>query len=228
MNKPIARGLIKKSTLKGGIMLFNRHNFSIASLCPKAEDRYIANGIHLTKDYTEVTNGHYLIRVNVPFKGESKEKIEHYPSLEGKEIKTDFPLDQSVIVDFETAKDIEKAIPKHKTLDILNHAIISTDSNDKETEFITYDLVRQKSIKSVNSGGRYPNTEAVLKPSEESNKTLIIGVNPEYLMKLGQQFKKMGCKNMKLEFQDKDHAIRISAITDEQQDVIALLMPMKI
>jgi len=114
-------------------MIYNRNNFSIASLCP-GDERYYINGIHFTPEHTEVTNGHYLARVSVPFSGRRlKEalnelpKVEHYePKDNGKEEFT-FPADACV--------EVERAIPKEKSLRQLNNAWITENTNKEEAEF---------------------------------------------------------------------------------------------
>ena len=42
--------------------VFNKNNFTINTLAP-GQSNYAKSNLHITHDFTEVTNGHYIIRV---------------------------------------------------------------------------------------------------------------------------------------------------------------------
>ena len=55
-------------------MIFNRKNFLVAAMAPGDKERG-NSGVHVTHKFTEVTNGHYAVRVAVPPNGEGKLEI---------------------------------------------------------------------------------------------------------------------------------------------------------
>jgi len=93
-------------------MIFNKTNFRIYSLAEK-EARYHLNGIHVTPDYTEVTNGHYLIRVDAPYKGKRKEALKDCPIVNKQAPVT---RECEFVIPTEAAREIEKNIPKERGL----------------------------------------------------------------------------------------------------------------
>jgi len=141
-------------------MIYNRNNLSIASLC-SGESRYYLDGVHFTPEHTEVTNGHYLVRVTTPFSGKTlKEtlndlpKVEHYePKNNGKEEFT-FPTDACV--------EVERAIPKGGYQSVLNNAWITKNTTEEEAEFVTYDLNTTRPVKARKIEGRWANSYAIM------------------------------------------------------------------
>lgn len=205
-------------------MIYNRNNFSIASLCPGDEGRYYINGIHFTPEHTEVTNGHYLARVSVPFTGKAlKEalndlpKVEHYePKNNGKEEFT-FPAKECI--------EVERTIPKERHLRQLNNAWITKNTTEEEAEFVTYDMNTTRPVKARKVEGRWPNTDMIM-PKDTPEMT--IGFNPEYMLKICQVFKKMKLNAIRLDLYGDKKAMRMVGKTEDGQEVIVLLMPMKI
>lgn len=204
-------------------MIYNRNNFSIASLC-SGESKYYLNGIHFTPEHTEVTNGHYLARVSVPFSGKSlKEalndlpKVEHYePKKEngnGEECFT-FPVGASI--------EVEKSIPKERDLRALNNAWITENTNKEEAEFVTTDLTTTRPIKARKIEGKWVNSDAIM-PKDKPEMTL--GFNPEYMFKICRLFQKMKLRQVRLDIYGEKKAMRMIGKTEEDQEVIVLLMP---
>ena len=96
----------KKETTK--VTVLNKHNLAIHKLAPK-ERVYYLNGIHVTDDFTEVTNGHYLVRVSTLREDMDEILNSHYgqpPTI--KPVET--------VIKAEDAKDIERSLPKEKGL----------------------------------------------------------------------------------------------------------------
>ena len=202
-------------------MIYNRNNFSIASLCP-GDERYYLNGIHFTPEHTEVTNGHYLARIAVPFSGKKlKEalndlpKVEHYePKNNGKEEFT-FPAKECA--------EVERVIPKAKYLKASNNTWITENTTKEEAEFATYDMSTKKPIKARKIEGRWVNSDAIM-PKEKPEMTL--GFNPEYMLKICQVFKKMKLRQVRLDLYGEKKTMRMIGKTEDDQEVIVLLMPM--
>ncbi len=202
-------------------MIYNRNNFAIAVLAPGAERHYL-DGIHITPEFTEVTNGHYLVRVSRPEGLEVADLPAVHEIMTGKKKgqKIDFILPASA------AKEIEKAIPKNGTIPILRNAWLGDNTNEEYIEFISTDLETHRPIKARKIEAKYPNTEAVL-PKTPPN--MSIGFNPDLMIKLCQQFKKMKINAVKLDLRGITEAMALSGQCPETlQKIEALLMPIKI
>jgi len=164
-------------------MIFNKTNFRIHSLAEK-EARYYLNGIHVTPDYTEVTNGHYLIRVDAPYKGKRKEALKDCPIVNEQS-----PIEKECefVIPADTAKEIEKNIPKERSLTQLNNAWVVEDKEETAT-FVTTDLETTKPVTFRKVDEKFPRTDAII--DDVSKKAPItIGFNAEYMMKICQQYK---------------------------------------
>lgn len=200
-------------------MLYNKNNFQIADLAPK-DARYYQNGVHITKNYTEVTNGHYAVRVSTP---KDKEKIvEEFPLLEGKkpvELK-----EGGCVISSTFAKAVGDAIPKNQDLPVLENTV-TVESGDDDVEFAVTDLEVTRFLRGKKLFGKFPNIDAAI-PKEDGK--FIISVNADYLIKILQQYKKMKIETVQLDFYGEDLAIKLSGTDkDKDQDCSAVLMPVK-
>ena len=204
---------------------FNRANFSIASLADE-DRRYL--GVLVTNEKTEVTNGHYLLRVTTP-----DLNPEDYPTGPNghKPIDKDFRC----ILSKDSAKQIEKAIPrgpKVGSLPILKNTWV-VDDNEETIGFVATDLDTWSPITARKVDGRWPNTDndSTIWPKDEP--VLEIGFNLEYLEKLCKEMKSIIGKSKsnplaKFTFYGSEKPVKIEADNlDTGQDVTALLMPCK-
>lgn len=207
-------------------MIYNRNNFSIVSLSPGSE-RYYLDGVHVTPDYTEVTNGHYLARVSVPFKGDSlKEALADLPEVEGHKPKKDNGngLETGFTFPAKAVVEVERSIPKNQRYaKRLENAWITENTTDEEAEFVSYDLETVRPVKAKKLEGRWPNTDMVM-PKDKPEMTL--GFNPDYMLRICQVFKKMKLKAVRLDLYGEKKAMRMIGKTEEDQEVIVILMPM--
>ena len=205
-------------------MIYNRNNFSIASLC-SGESRYYLNGVHFTPEHTEVTNGHYLVRVSAPFSGKSlKEALNDLPKVEHHEPKKENGNGEECFIFPATAcVEVERAIPKEKTLPQLNNAWITENTNKEEVEFVTYDMNTTRPVKAQKIEGKWVNSEAIM-PKDKPEMTL--GFNPEYMFKICKLFQKMKLRQVRLDIYGEKKAMRMIGKTEDDQEVIVLLMPM--
>lgn len=208
-------------------MLYNKHNFQIASLSP-GDQRYYLDGIFVTPDYTEVTNGHYLVRVTRP----EGLKVEDLPVIPDHKVKrfTKKERDEKedhFILPAAAAKEIEKAIPgKNGTMPILSNAWITNKTKGDQVEFITTDLETARPFLARKVEGKWPKTEAIW-PTEDPG--LTIGFNPDYMIKICQQFKKMDIRFVKLDLYGLTKSMQLSGKNlDKGQEIKAVLMPCKI
>ena len=202
-------------------MIYNRNNFSIHALCDKDRD-YL--GVHVTPEFTEVTNGRYLLRVSTPEVG--KEDLPEAPGHPRKELKEE---ERETIGSFtihkDAAKAVENMIPKEKYPIILDNTWLGMNTNEEQAEFISTDLevANSKIIRKID--GRWPKTDSVF-PSGEIESTL--GFDPDLMLKLCQQLKKMEVKYIKMDIRGENSPIELTGdINETSQKVKALLMPKK-
>ena len=202
------------------VSIYNKHNFGIAKLCSK-EDRYdVYNTIHLTKDFTEVTNGHYLVRIE-----SIKENPEDLPSRspDDKPIATD---KIEVLIPMDTATAIEKALPRNPSISVLKNAWLTGRSNEKATDIMTTDLESDRHFTIPKNGNRYATTEKIW--PEDKNKVISIGFNPDYMKKLCDIFTKQKLGVIKLSLYGTDAAMLLEGNNiDTGQKTKMLLMPKK-
>lgn len=196
-------------------MIYNKYNFSIRVLAGGGNPFY-GDSLHITKEYTEVTNGHYLVRVYIPVDN----NVDELPDC-GYDVAEDF---NGRVISTKLAKDVEDSIPKSCHIPILKNAWITKNTTDKKIEFCTNDLEVVKPIISNVEESKYANTEAVI-PKETPE--IDIGFDPDYMIKILQQFKKMGIDVVNLEIFGDDRAMKLNGETYEKQKIVAVLMPKK-
>ena len=203
-------------------MIFNKTNFRIYSLAEK-EARYHLNGIHVTPDYTEVTNGHYLIRVDAPYKGKRKEALKDCPIVNKQAPVT---RECEFVIPTEAAREIEKNIPKERGLTQLNNAWVVEDKEETAT-FLTTDLQTTKPVTFCKIGEKFPNTNAVI-DNVSKKAPITIGFNTEYMMKICQQYKKADIKCVSLSLFGLTKAMKLEGTSlNHDQTITTILMPMK-
>lgn len=202
-------------------VLLNKHNLEIAKLAPNQESRYTLNAIKVTADETATTNGHYLIRVTLP---KSKDTdLANYPNVAGdvESVECD-----GMLIPSKAAVEILKALPKERSMTILNHAKVGKDAEGNVRAMIT-DLATHRPMCHKAMVGQFPNIEAVMPLAEP---TLRIGVSADYLSKLlavAATYQERS-SFVELSFWDANKAMRIDAKDDVTgQHFVAILMPMR-
>ena len=121
-----AKGTAGESTPKQ-IGVINKFCLDLANLA--SDDRYYLNGIHFTSDFTEVTNGHYLVRITNP-------KIDPGDLPNGPNGSKVYTEQIETIIPAETAKQIQKNIPKSKKYD--TYAIEEIQKKNKKNKRSEY------------------------------------------------------------------------------------------
>ena len=203
-------------------MIYNKANFRIHSLAGK--DRYGGESIHVTPDYTEVTNGHYLIRVDAPHNDIYRKKtLQDLPQPNGYK-----PVEKECefVLPANTAKEIERNIPQARSLPELKYAWIVENTEDTAT-FLTTDLQTHKPVVFRKLEGRYPSTERIMNTYED-NAPITIGFNPDYMMKICDQYKKAGITCVALSLYGLNQGMRLEGTDIENnQTITTILMPVK-
>jgi len=200
-------------------LIYNKNNFQIADLAPN-ENRYYQNGIHVTNKYTEVTNGHYAVRVSTPKNAEKM--VEDFPMLDNKkpvELEED-----GCIISSKFAKAVGDAIPKNPNLPILENAVLVESAEDM-VEFAVTDLDVTRFLRGRKIDRRFPDTNSVIPKGDGK---FIISANPDYLIKILQQYKKMQIKTVRFDFYAENEPIKITGTNaDKEQECLVVLMPTK-
>ena len=200
--------------------VLNRNNLALHKLCEK--DRYYLNGIHVTDDYTEVTNGHYLVRVST-----IRQDIDDMPN----DLNGNGPTIKQVetIIKAEDAKDIEGTLPK-----------VGYPAVDQKAWFINQDDEKlnigafEKSWTIAPLDGRFPRVDNIWPAKQGKEAQSIIRFNLEYMERLCAFMKKAlkskHCNpNVKLTIYNENTAMELTAEdSDTGQTIEALLMPCKL
>ena len=209
-----------EKTKRVGVL--NKFSLDLAALVDKEKGRYL-NGIHVTSEFTEVTNGSYAMRID-----NVKIDPDDYPNgPNGEKIYTE---EIDAMISDDVAKRIQKSIPgiRSASLPILQNAVPGQNIKKDGTnmELITYDLEVWNPINFRPIEERYPNIDAVF-PKDKSEMEL--GFNPDFMIRLCQQFKKNGVKVVKLSLYNANCAMQLEGKnSDTDQEIKALLMPCKV
>ena len=198
--------------------LFNKNNSMIYSLVPKDNEHY--QRIRITDDFTEVTNGHYLLRVST--KEEKKEDVPETDNLK--------PLKGKInaVISASSAREIEKAIPKKHWQEILNNTWVGQNTNEETIEFISTDLDTWKPVIAKKCTEKYPNTDSLMAANLKDKPSAEICFSPEYMEQICQQSRKAGINMVKLSFYGANRAMKIEGTKIESgQKITVLLMPMR-
>jgi len=201
-------------------MIYNKNNFSIHALCDKDRD-YL--GVHVTPKFTEVTNGHYLLRVSTPeIDMDDLPEAPNHPRIA---VQTNAEEEAcNFVIHKDSGKAIESMIPKH-SFPALNSAWIGANTNKEQVEFISTDLeiTNSKIIRKLEA--KYCDTDRIW-PDKEIKASL--GFDPDLMLKLCQQLKKMDIRHIQMSIRDENTAIELTGKNNETgQDIRALLMSKK-
>lgn len=204
-------------------MLLNRAILALAKLAPDEESRYQCGCIEVRAEHSTVTDGHYLVNVA---SGELAHSEDSFPELAGAEHqKLASGAERAVLVSKTAALAALKAIRamgKRLTMPILGHAALLTDSKLACNSL--------DSVQTFNSAvsGSFPNWPRVIpqgKPHAE------VAVSAEYLEKLAAYFREHGNErgaHLRITVYDVQTAVRFDGVTADGQNIMALLMPVRI
>lgn len=202
--------------------MLNRHNLELAKLAPKDTSRYTFNGIHVSPERTIVTDGHYLVTVAL-----QDSKSEDFPATEGIEPTDSFP---PFILPTDAALDVAKSIPKRAINPIYHSVAIGAKSSVNGTVVMAVpDLDNPRVFQPRKIDGQYPNVDQVIPKREDAKFT--ISFDLELLSKLTGHLAKMADgKNHEavFTFTGAESPVRIDLQTTDSQDVVAVLMPVKL
>ena len=206
-------------------MIFNRKNLLVAGLVPKEGQYGRAAGVHLTEKFTEVTNGHFAVRVLAPANGDQ--------SLELPVDKTHRPFRKKrleAVISVDVAQDVIREIDRAKTSSSAPCSGITwvgRGTDEKKVEFLV--LAKDGEIKAVEGKKdetKFPNMTEVLKRMRGKPKVQF-ALDARYLKQLAEQFLKSGEKIVCFSVYGPDTAMRLESMVGVEQRILAVIMPMK-
>jgi len=204
-------------------MIFSRMNFLIGQFVKKTTGSYANGVVHLTERFSEVTNGHWLIRVHVP------EQDGEIPSAPGLRPYTKKRFEMKLTES--SAADIVRELDRNKK----NYGDMGMNGKSWVTKqfkeaAVVFGFVGPKGPKGIAADGeemKFPNTDAVMKLLRRKPK-LRVGLSPEYLRTMCDVFQKAGATAMVFSFYGDDKALKIETVNCAETHVEAILMPMKV
>jgi len=192
---------------------------ALAKCCAQKDVRYYLNGVHMGAEKMTTTNGHIMMQATY---------LQHDTD--------DFPFNDGVPVCEGTDDKIVpitavNAAIRNATKDglpILDQTIVISSPSSKAVSLVSTDLEVEKVTNSKTVDGTYPDVEAVMQ-ADSGKEVHFVGVNPEYLIALGQACKAVGATGVKLMITDKDGAVRFEAHDPHTNvDLAGVIMPMRL
>jgi len=209
---------MEKKSKKIGIL--NKHCTSLADF-DEAEGYA---GVHITSDFTEVTNGFYLLRIDNP-----SVNVEDLPG----ELPQKGEIDLDVVLSKEAVKDIHHELKKKKSSEILTYGVVMAESNDEEKERVkirTYDNYGGERVAEIKCSKEiFLDTDRAF-PAGEPRMEFF--VNPRYLFAVAKFFNSqlrrgVDAPSVKVSIYDPEREPLRFEFTnpDTGQKTVALLMP---
>lgn len=196
----------------------NKHNLALHTFTDKSYLRPVLGCVYVTDMCTVATDSYSLVRVSTPVFNDG----DFPPVLQGKSNAVAFLLPG------DAAKKAEKNIPRKPELPILAN-VVSCVSEDGKTA----SLHSAPNIESVDTvsvaipGGTFPAYEQIL-PTEKPLARILLDASR--LSAMAAYFEKHGDTDVKvmLEFHGENSALVLKSKTDEEQDILGLIMPCRI
>jgi len=201
-------------------MLVNRTVVAVTTFAESVPDRhrYGLTNICVDREKTVATNGHYLVAVS-----HSNQSDDAWPAEPAVDHMT-FTNGERVLITRDAAIAAAKGLPKQKKnyLPILQHAALAKDGS-----LHTTDLENSQIFTGKPEGG-FPNWQAVV-PTEKP--VAVIGFDARYVAEIAKFVAKYGNEQLptiKLTIYGADRAARFDATSEDGQEIMALLMPIRL
>ena len=206
--------------------MLNKYNFKVREFASKEQSRYTLQAIQVTREATVATDGHKLMWVSTP-----AVEAKDFPVVPGAPPATN-EFDP-FLLDSDTAKIIERALPRKDTYPVLLNAALGYEVRDNLASMpvvTVTDLQTPQSFRPRRVDGTFPNYEAVIPRGEVKVR---FAVNAGYLAEIAKFAKDFTgdsqCHKVVVTVYDKHTAIRFDAHnSDTDQGMTALLMPLRI
>lgn len=210
-------------------MIFNKKNFIIGALAPGEREYGKAGGVHVTHKFTEVTNGHFVVRVNVPPKSDKELEIpkdKYHKPVKRKRI--------NVVISKESAQKILRGIPgsngsSYDKESFEDFTWVGRLSDEERTEFIVaeYGITGSYAVKNLEE--KFPDIDNSIKAFKLNRKPKMrMGFNPEYMKRICDMFIKAKVKSVKMSVFDPERPMKLEATHDGStcmQEISVILMP---
>mgnify|MGYP001614280519 CR=1 FL=1 len=193
--------------------LVSRAELALGKLVGAEDPRYALTCLRITETRTEVTNGHFAVRVEGV-----RADTENFPAPKHEltEPKGEVLLPRDV------ALDMAKTLPKKQTIRILENALVSEGRIDST------DMGGWNSKTFAKDEATFPNMEKVM-PLGEPKASVCL--NAKYLVALVESLMafKEGAKApaIKIEIFSSDTQVRLSLVASDLRKVTAIVMPMR-
>lgn len=197
---------------------------NIAAFASTEPSRYVINGIHITRDYAEATDGRMLIRVPLP-----AVDVESFPptsaptEFTGNQILPVKPLQEAL----RSAKEAGRAA----SLPICSMIRISSSPAAGEKpgklHLTTNDLENERTIAAKPIDGDYPNVDQVIPTADP---TFSITLSADLLIEIAKYAIAHNDREhhpVRLDFLDNTDPVRFSIQLPDSRKATGVLMPMR-
>lgn len=205
------------------ITVFNKTNLNVSKLCDG--NRYLS-GLHVTNDYTEVTDGHLAVRVEA-----LKQESEDMPLCPGGQGLSPIKEDFNVNISKDNAAKVLKNLLKSHVACIDRKAWIHSNSEEM-VGFSMTDLESWNPIIFRKEETKFPNIDSAAPKENTQGFEIVLDAN--ILSKLASFYASNCKKTIKIIFHKDDNGdldpariIMVQGETEDEQKVSSLLMPME-
>lgn len=227
----LLRRFVPGGNKKESTMLLNKHNLKLVAVASEDELRPALQGLHVTDEHTEATDGHILFRMSLP----SYVKDDDFPKVKGFEVKKSDGADFTIPTD--AAVQLSESLPTKSAMPILGYVQIDPAVEGGVAKYIRVattdtDVERINRIRLIDVP--YPKTDNLFSTDEPAFR---IKFNPALLakaLKVAAEFQDKFLPEIILEIpQPKDGdkwghgALVIRAKNEQGQELTGLVMPMR-
>jgi len=201
-------------------MLISKNQLKVVAFASKEETRQALNGVNIrpNDNSVEATDGHSLMRVT----NKSKVQLNEFPN-----VKPFNDLDENKMIPASAVNKLLKTMPSKKhNIPILNY--FRAGLNGNKIDFTYTDLEDSQTLTAHITEGKYPNTDQVM--PKEKNHNIKIALDAQKMAEICKYIASVSDDSssmMVLHIQDKDHALLITAET-ENESIKGLLMPLQL
>lgn len=199
--------------------LMNRAEMDLAGLAGSDASRFSTCGVHVTDKHSEVTNGHYLVRVPA-----EPMKAEDFPVVPG--MGNGGSID--AIVPTGALQSAAKAVPKKSRIPVL--AALHIGVGEKGIVLTSTDLESAHVQPTQVIEGKFPDCDKVIPAESECH--VKVAFSAAYLKALAAYVEKHGqgrspAMQISIDPKHPENAARIEFNLEDGQKGLAVLMPMR-
>lgn len=198
-------------------MFYNNNNLLVGKIASKDESRPILNGVKFEPEATIATDGFKMLIVETP-KDVEADDMGDLPSVN--------QSNYNVVIDKDTVENVRRSLPKKPILPWLKNAYF-TDSSDDVAQMITTDGLSSQKHSAHVVEGDYPAYAAVIPSGSPLANT---HVNVKFLKQLVDTLNQMDIEEntIQINVYADDMPVTITAKTEQDQNVQAVIMPVKV